>query len=47
MTKESIIKRINEIDVERIELIGRLKQIQESEVATAQEAKITEAPKEQ
>ena len=44
MTKEQVIARLNEITVEYNELQGRLKQINESVVAEAQEAKVTEQP---
>ena len=44
MTKEQVIARLNEITVEYNELQGRLKQINESAVVNAEEAKTTEQP---
>ena len=40
MTQEEIIKRINELDVERIKLIGKLELLQEQ----AKEAKVEPSP---
>ena len=44
MTKEQVIARLNEITVEYNELQGRLKQINESVIVNAEEAKVTETP---
>ena len=44
MTKEQVIVRLNELTVEYNELQGRLKQINESAVVNAEEAKVTEQP---
>lgn len=40
MTKEEVIKKINELDIERVKLFGRLEQIQDQE----KEVKLTDQP---
>lgn len=41
-TKEEIIKKINELDIEKIKLIGKLELLTEQEKASVKETKVEE-----